>query len=303
MEPSVTFDAQLNTYIGQLSPAKQRVARFFQENREETLIASASAPASQIDTSDATVIRTAKALGFSGMAELRRSLAQDLRINLSHANRVARTLSEVGNDLEAALDVTLDIHLKSLEGLRRDITPDLFRNAVGSIVRARRTFIFGIGPSSAMADYFMVQLGRFGIDAMSLKHTGLLLADDVQKFRKGDLLMVFAYGPVYREVTVLLDQADRHGLTRMLFSDTLGHELQDRVDQVLPVARGHADMLSMHTTTLALIEMLLVGVAAKRPKETIANLELLNSLRAALAGKDRDLRLRSMTGVTQTGNE
>jgi len=289
MEIFTTFDDRVATCLGQISPAERRVARFFQENREEVLIASASVLATQVGTSDATVIRTAKALGFAGMEDLRRSLAQDLRKNLSPASRVSRTLSEIGDDLEAALDATLNIHQKSLDGLRRDITPDHFRSTVRSIVRARRTFIFGIGPSSAMAEYFVVQLGRFGIDALSLTQTGFLLADGAQKLREGDLLMVFAYGRVYRELTVLLNQADRCGVTKILFSDTLGPKLRNRVDLVLPVARGRANMLSMHTATLALIEALLVGVATERPTETVAHLESLSRVRAALAGKAMDL--------------
>lgn len=289
MESSISFDDRLNACLDQISPAEQRVARFFQGNREEVLIASASALAEQTGTSDATIVRTAKALGFAGMEELRRTLAQELRENLSPASRMARTLSEVGDDLEAALDVTLEIHQKSLEGLRRDITPNHFRSAIRSIVGARCVFIFGIGPSSAMADYFMLQLGRFGIDAMSLTQTGLLLADGVQKFREGDLLMIFAYGRVYQELAVLLNQADRCEVTKILFSDTLGTKLRNRVDLVLPVARGRADMLSMHTATLALVEALLVGVATERPEETIANLEFLNRLRTGLAGKAMDL--------------
>ncbi len=289
MEPPATFNDRLKACADRISPAEQRVARFFQENREEVLIASASALARQAGTSDATVVRTAKALGFSGMEELRRTLARELRENLSPASRMARTLSEVGDDPGSALEVTLDIHQKSLEGLRRDITPDRFQSAIRAIAGARRVFIFGIGPSAAMADYFKVQLGRFGIDALSLTQTGLLLADSVQKFKQGDLLMIFAYGRVYRELRVLLDQADRRGLAKILFSDTLGAKLRGRVDLVLPVARGRADMLSMHTATLALIEALLVGVASERPKETIASLEALNEVRTALAGKEMGL--------------
>jgi len=296
MEPSVSFDDRLNACLDQISPAERRVAQFFQENREEVLIASASTLATQAGTSDATVVRTAKALGFSGMEDLRRTLARELRENLSPAGRVAHTLSEVGDDLEAAFDVTLGIHQMSLEGLRRDIPSNHFRKAVCAITGARRVFIFGIGPSAAMADYFMVQLGRFGIDALSLTQTGLLLADGVQKFAKGDLLMIFAYNRVYQELRVLLDQADRHGLAKILFSDTLGPKLRSRVDLVLPVARGRADMLSMHTATLALIEALLVGVATERPEETIANLESLNRVRTALAGKAMGLRTEPTGG-------
>lgn len=289
MEPSVTFDDRLNAYLEQISPAEQRVALFFRENREEVLIASASALAVQAGTSDATVIRTTKALGYSGMEELRRTLAHELRENLSPASRVARTLNEVGDDLIFALDMTLDIHQKSLDDLRRDIAPEAFDSAVRSIVAARRVFIFGIGPSSAMAEYFSIQLGRFGIDTTPLTQTGLLLADGAQKLKKDDLLMIFAYGRVYRELNVLLNQADRYSVKRILFSDTLGSKLGKRVDLVLPVARGRADMFSMHTATLALIEALLVGVASERPEETISNLEALNKVRTALAGKTMGL--------------
>jgi DNA-binding MurR/RpiR family transcriptional regulator len=285
-----SFYDRVDACLEDISPAEQCVARFFKENREEVLIASASALAQQTGTSDATVVRTVKALGFAGMEELRRTLARELRETLSPASRMARTLSEVGDNLEAALDVTLDIHQKSLEDLRRDITPNDFRSAVRSIAGAQRVFIFGIGPSSAMADYFMVQLGRFGIDALSLTQTGLLLADGLQKLREGDLLILFAYGRVYRELDALLDQADQRGATKILLSDTLGHKLRGRVDLVLPVARGRADMLSMHTATLALIEALLVGVATKCPEETIASLEALNKIRTALAGKAMDLQ-------------
>ncbi len=292
MESSITFADRLKACLDQLSPAEQRVGRFFLENREEVLIASASALAEQIGTSDATVVRTTKALGFSGMEEFRRTLVQELRENLSPAGRVARTLQEVGDDLGSALNVTLDIHQKSLEDLRRDITSNHFRKAIKYIVSARRVFIFGIGPSSAMANYFMVQLERFGIDAQSLTQTGLLLADGLQKFKEGDLLMIFAYGRVYRELTVLLDMADQCNLTKILFSDTLGTRLRNRVDLVLPVARGRADMLSMHTATLALIEALLVGVATDRPEETLASLKALNKARTALAGKTMDLLTR-----------
>jgi len=289
MKPPLTFDEQINTSLETMTPAEQRVARFFQENREEVLIASASALAGKAGTSDATVIRTAKALGFAGMEALRRTLAAELRQNLSPAGRLARTLREVGNDLAAAFDATLDIHQKAIEGLRRDITPENFETAVQYIVDAGRVFIFGIGPSSAMADYFMIQLRRFGIEALSLTQTGLLLADGLQRLRERDLLLIFAYGRVYRELAALLNQAERRGVARILFTDTLGPRLRRRVDVILPVARGRADMLSMHTATLGLIEALLVGIATKRPQETLSNLRSLNELRAELVGGPMDL--------------
>ena len=285
------FDDRVAERLGQMSPAEQRVARFFQENREEVLIASAAALAAKAETSDATVVRAAKALGFSGLDDLRRSLAGELRSSLSPAERLTRTLGEVGDNLSAAFELTLDIHLRSLESLRRSITPELFEKAVDAIIAAQRVVVFGLGPSAAIANYLVTQLIRFGLDATSLTNTGLLFADDLRRLREGDLVIMLAYGRVYAELAALLDDIDRRGLRSLLVTDTLAATLRPRVDLVLSVARGHADMLSMHTATLGFSEALLVGVAAKRPGETLASLRALNEAREKLAGQPMNLRV------------
>jgi DNA-binding MurR/RpiR family transcriptional regulator len=160
MQHPMPFEKRRESGLQSMSPAEQRVSRYFQDNREEVLFASASVLAKKTGTSDATVVRTAKALGFSGMDELRRTLAAELRENLTPAARLAGTLDEVGDDLQAAFNVTLNIHQKAIEDLRRDVSPEQFEMAVQLISNARRLVIFGIGPSSAMATYFEIQLGR-----------------------------------------------------------------------------------------------------------------------------------------------
>lgn len=289
MDRAPAFNERVVAALGRLSPSEQRVVRFFQENREEVLVASASALASKARTSDATVIRTAKALGYSGLDDLRRALAVELRLDLSLPARLARTLGEVGESLETALDLTLDIHLRAIEGLRRDISGDLFNTVVRRVGKAHRIFIFGIGPSSAMAEYFKIQLARFGIDASSLTQTGLLLADDLRRLRSGDLVIILAYGRIYRELEVLLAHTEQFRIGTILMTDTLAAALRERVGAVLPVARGRADLLSMHTATLALIEALLVGIATAQQSKAIASLKLLNQLRAQLVGHPMDL--------------
>jgi DNA-binding MurR/RpiR family transcriptional regulator len=283
------FEERVADRLARMSPAEQRVVRFFQANREEVLIASAAALAAKAATSDATVVRATKALGFSGLEELRRTLAGELRKSSSPAERLTRTLAEVGDNLPAAFDMTLDIHLRSLESLRRSITPELFEQAVNDIAGARRVVVFGLGPSSAIGGYLVTQLRRFGLDAEPLTNTGLLFADDLIKLREGDLVIMLAYGRVYAELAALLDEIGHLGLRSFLVTDTLAATLRRRVDLVLPVARGQADMLSMHTATLGFVEALLVGVAAKRPDETLASLRALKEARERLAGKSMKL--------------
>jgi DNA-binding MurR/RpiR family transcriptional regulator len=279
-----TFDERVALRASDMSPSERRVVRYFQGNREDVLISSAVALAAKAETSDATVVRATRALGFSGLDELRRALADELRSSLSPAERLSRTLDEVGDDLFAAFSMTLEIHAASLQSLRRSVTPKLFETAVDAVAGAARVLVFGLGPSSAIVDYLVIQLVRFGLIAEALSNTGLLFADDLRRLREGDLVVILAYGRVYAELAALLDEIARLHLRSFLITDTLADALRRRVDFVLPVPRGRAEMLSMHTATLGFIEALLVGVATRRPAETLASLQALNKARGKLGG-------------------
>ncbi|HFC04742.1 MAG TPA: MurR/RpiR family transcriptional regulator, partial [Rhizobiales bacterium] len=110
MGQTTTFNDRIDACFGNISAAEKRVARFIQDNREEALIASASSLAKQAGTSDATVVRTARALGFAGLEDLRRTLAGEMRDKASLSSRMARTISKVGGDPDSALEATLEIN-------------------------------------------------------------------------------------------------------------------------------------------------------------------------------------------------
>lgn len=284
MEQNNTFADRAAAAAQRLSASERAVIRFFQENREEVLVASAAALATKIGTSDATVIRATQVLGYSGLDDLRRNLADELRMSLSPAARLTRTLGAVRGDVVSGLGIMVDVHIQALEKLRRDISPALFERAIELLAKADRVVVFGIGPSSALADYFAIQLGRFGIGSKSLTHTGLFLADELHLLKKTDLVVALAYSRVYPEIETVLAEAARVGAPIILLTDTLGTVLSEHVDLVLPVARGNTDWFSTHTGTLGLVEAMLVGLAAKRPAQTVASLKKLNDLRAELAG-------------------
>src|SRR5262249_29161015 len=151
----------------------------------------------------------------------------------------------------------VDIHLRALEQLRSDIKSDLFEAALDILTRSRRVFAFGIGPSSALADYFVLQLNRFGLEGRTMTNTGLRSADDLHALKPGDVVVILAYTHVYQELEVLLAHAKRVGAHAILLTDSLRAVLRKNVDLVLPVARGQADWFSTHTATLGLLEALL----------------------------------------------
>lgn len=279
-----------------LSQTERRVATYIAANRHQVLVMSAMELARTLGTSDATVIRTAKALGFDGLDALRRAIADDLKTQDNPAERITQTIRETGGDLKKAFEDTQRAQIQAIEAVSANVPVDDYIALVTRLAGAREIVIFGIGPTSALAVYFATQLTRFGLRARAVTATGLLLADQLLPMENGDLLFIMAYGRVYSELDVLVDHAGRVNAGKILVTDTLESQLGPRVDMTLTIPRGKTDAFSMHTATLAFIEAIIVGLATFQPKAAIEKLELLNLLRSELAGDDVRLMHRLHKG-------
>ncbi len=202
----MSFSQRLAAFDTALTPAERRVIDYLARNREMALLASAADMARQIGISDATVIRTARKLGFSGLEELRRGLAGDLRRDLTLSERIENDLRHTGGGVSGAVAQTVETLRATLDAMMTIPAEDLER-AIDMLTGARRVQVFGIGPSGHLASYFAAQLTRLGGDARPLRQTGLQMADDLIGLRTGDAVLALAYDRPYREITALVDRA------------------------------------------------------------------------------------------------
>jgi len=283
-----SFSDRLIGAMAGLTPGERRVTDYLVQNREAAIIASAADLARAIGTSDATIIRTARRLGFGGLDDLRRALAGDLKRDLSLSDRLENSLLQTGGGAGAALAQTISVVRATLDAVEDGAGPG-FDAAVQIICAAARLRIFGIGPSGHIAGYFSQQLGRLGKDTHALRNTGLQFADDLLQLQKGDAVIALAYDRPYAEVTALFDRAITLNLPVILITSPGPLRPDHRADVTLSVARGQGDGFSLHAGTMALIEALLVGYAAQNPDEVRQNLDTLNALRQSLSGDRMNL--------------
>lgn len=277
-----TFEDRVFAVIETLAPAEQRIARFFIEQKQAALLNSAAQIAQLAGTSDATVVRTARNLGFESLSTLRAALLEELTGTPSPSTRMRRTLAETGSQSGDALRHVVAIHAQALDILQREEFVASFERCVDILAGAARRHVFGIGPSGAMAEYASLQFNRIGLPTNALSASGVALADRMLWIGAGDAVLVMAYAPLYREVEVLLDHAGKHGVPVILISDDLGLLTADKVAEVLPVPRGNAGHLALHGGTLVLIESLIVALAAKGKDAAIDRLDQLSQLRGAI---------------------
>jgi DNA-binding MurR/RpiR family transcriptional regulator len=270
----------------ELAPAERRVAELLLDLGLEATLLSAAALAEQLGTSDATVVRTAKSLGYSGLAELRRALAAH-GDNPPLRERLRRTLEQVpGDELFAS---AIRNHLAALESLTRPVSAQTFRDAAAILAGADRVVWRGVGPSAHLAAYGQLMTQRIGKASSALVHTGTSFADELLSVAPNDAVVLFAYGRLQSHVRVLLEHAETLAVPVVLITDTLGRKLEAAVSTTLQCGRGAPGRFASHGTTLVVIEALVLAIAATHQGESEASLTKLNQLRAALVGRRIDV--------------
>jgi len=281
-----TYAERLAERNDHLAPAERRVAELLLDLGPAATLLSAAALAEQLGTSDATVVRTAKSLGYSGLAELRRALA-------SHGDspplgeRLRRTLEQTPGD--ELFTSAIGNHLSALEHLTRNVSPKAFQGAVAVLTGRERVVWRGVGPSAHLAAYGQLMTQRIGKPSTALVHTGTSFADELLTLTPTDAVVVFAYGRPQSHVRVLLEHAEMLDTPVVLITDTLGRKLGAAVAATLQCGRGATGLFASHGTTLVVVEALVLAIAATRQAESEASLSRLNELRASLAGRRIDV--------------
>ena len=270
----------------ELAPAERRVAELLLDLGPEATLLSAAALAEQLGTSDATVVRTAKSLGYSGLAALRRALAA-YGDNPPLGERLRRTLEQTpGDELFAS---AIRNHLSALDNLSRNVSPEAFQATVAVLAGRDRIVWRGVGPSAHLAAYGQLITQRIGKPSIALVHSGTSFADELLTLAPTDAIVVFAYGRLQAHVRVLLEHAATLDAPVVLVTDTLGRKLGTGVTTTLQSGRGAPGLFASHGTTLVVIEALVLAIAATNQVESEASLTKLNELRAALAGRRIDV--------------
>jgi DNA-binding MurR/RpiR family transcriptional regulator len=279
-----------------LPPAGQRVVRFIEQNPAAALASSALDLAMGSATSDATVIRTVQALGYSGLGDLKQALVAAL--GATPADDMRRTLAGLDTDTMQALDMVLEAHEEAMATVRSPAFREQLRQALPVLHTADRIAVFGIGPSAALARYTATLLTRSGRRSKCLDTTGIMLADQLLDLQTGDVVLALAYGRPYREVTGLFREARRLRLPIVLVSEMAESTLAKSADVVLVIPRGKRQRVALHGGTLVGLEALVLMLAAADGTHALTSLERLNTLRIAVGGQRNGIGQGSGTDRT-----
>jgi len=275
------FRLRLEQRMLELSKSHQHIATYLLSHYDEAAFLSAAELAANLEVSEATVVRFAKAVGYSGFPQLKRSLQSLYRVQVTPAARLRHKLDELSATQGQVLSKVIDMEVQYLTEARDAIPQADFDRAVEIILASRRIFAFGSGPSACLADLLELRLRRLGIFALSMTETGRNLIETLQIMEPGDGVVATGFQRLNPELNAVIGRAQALGCRRILLTDTLGAVLRGRVDVVLAARRGPISTFHSLTVPMAIVNAIILAVAMARPAESLAALNSMQALRSA----------------------
>ncbi|MCL2728585.1 MAG: MurR/RpiR family transcriptional regulator [Actinomycetia bacterium] len=277
-----TLQERVTARFDSLTATERKVATYLSEHPQLAAFASAEEIAQATGTSDASVVRTAKALGFDGLPGLKRTLQEHLSTLLSPTHLLRNTMNTFHDGPEGVLATMLAERAEMLEGTRRAIDPAAFRRAVELLAAAPETLVWGLAGDASLVEYTVTRLIRIGHKARPASDTGFRLADRLLPLGADDVVLVIAHSQIRPELRVTLDHAAEVGARVVLLTDALGEALRDRIDVALSAPTGRPGMYGGQSMILILLEALTMAVAAQEPERAMNAFNKRNQLREAI---------------------
>lgn len=269
-------------HFDSLTKSEKRIARYLLRNQDEVAFLSAAELAARLELSEATAVRFAQSLGFSGYPEMRAALQSSFRSRVTHSVRLRARLENSRQDGDIFERLTSS-EIDHLTQALRTVDRAAIHQAVNLLRERERVFVFGIGPSISLVDLLEIRLRRFGRHVIPLTTTGREMLEPLLLMTGADLLFAIGFFDVTPALQLVLDHARACGSVSILLTDTLGSIIGNKADVVLAARRGPISAFHSLTVPMTIINTLLLALAQTDQERAMSNLDRLDELRRTYA--------------------
>ncbi|WP_077973579.1 MurR/RpiR family transcriptional regulator [Streptomyces tsukubensis] len=259
--------AKVRTIAPTMTRSMQRVAEAVAADPAGCAALTVTGLAEHTRTSEATVVRTARLLGYPGYRDLRLALA-GLAAH-QESGRPPTVTADIAVD-DSLADVVAKLahdERQTLADTAAGLDPVQLGAAVTALAAARRTDIYGVGASGLVAQDLAQKLLRIGMIAHAHSDPHLAVTNAVQLGARDVAVAIThsgATGDVIEPLRVAFDQ----GTTTIAITGRPDGSVSQYADHILTTSTARESELrpaamSSRTSQLLVVDCLFVGVAQR----------------------------------------
>lgn len=182
------------------------MADYTQNHMDKVVLLSLQALAKRCETSDATVLRFCRSLGYLGFADFKISLVPEL-LRSGKKAYIEIDNNEGTSNIKEVLKQNIHHHI---ETTLNNCNEDMMKLLASEISQAGKILIIGLGGSAGVAHIFCDSLGSLGIFSTFLRDRSII-QNITSTFKKGDVIIGISHSGETQEIVSALKTAKEHG--------------------------------------------------------------------------------------------
>lgn len=221
-------------YKEKLSKSDHRIFGYLLEHEHEIQMMTAEDIAKGLNLSTATISRFWTKIGCRNLKELKLALYKNTGTTpFSRMDAALARWRENGISPEMLMDRISS----NLNRTFQVLDPENLDKAAEALLNSDKAYIFAPDASYGLGRIFSYRMLRLGICLTELPG-GSQIFDSMINIHKGDVVLLFAYSRILKEVEALLSYAREAGYFTILFTDIAADNILSDADIVIYSCRG-----------------------------------------------------------------
>ncbi len=259
-----------------MSKAQQKIVAFLESHADSAPFLTAAKIAQGAEVGEATVIRFATYLGYSGFSEMQSALQKQIRERLTTVERLKLAEDVYSKEQRVAFEVLND-DLVNLEKTMHMLNTPSFVKAVEMIGKAKSIAVVAFRSSHALG-YFLSFYLNLILENTKLIRDSDTMFEKLAPLQSEDLLIGIGF-PRYTARTIsALQYVRSRGVQTMAITDSHSSPLAREADVYLVASSRLPSFVDSYVAPLSLINALLTAVGQTNAKKITHRLQKMEQL-------------------------
>ena len=268
----------INLSTKTLTKGEKKIAEYIISNPKEVSDMSALDLGKVLNTSDASIVRFSKNVGFKGFSDLKTYL----KIQINSFKKPQNKILEKWNNFQSDNDIVDKIvksDLKNIESFLSQIDVKKVEETVKNILSSRKVFVVGMGCSRGVAQFISWHMKRIGVNVELLQESGIGLLESLVHLKEDDTILFFTFPRYLTDEVQASKLIKKRGAKLILITSELFSDISVNSDIVFKVPVDNDSFFNSYIVPMELCNIILTSIYEKNKDRIYKELEEISSFK------------------------
>ncbi len=251
--------------IFSLSKSHKKIANYILKNSNSVPFFTVAKLANRAEVSEATVVRFATTLGYSGYPEMQHSMQNSIQEQLTTTERLKMSSQVYADKEQSVYDIFRD-DIENITTTMEKLDVEAFHKAAKVLLDAKRIYI-SANRSAASLGIFLQYYLNIILANSEILGTVEGISDQLYSLNEDDVVIGISFARYSSSTIHTIAFAKDMGATTIAITDTLLSPLLEHADITLTASSDMPSFIDSFTAPLSLINALIVYLGKEREEQ------------------------------------